>query len=789
MTRRLRPVLLAGSAFCAIALVMAQPAGAQDDTPPTINLGGSQNAAPSEMPPAAAAPATAPVEGGADTPVIQLQPRTTPDDMDAPLAPPVERDRATGADVTGETWLLPLIAADPRLPREVRIGESLPAPGVLRLTGETARSRLSLELPENVIPPSELRLALRSGVDVLTGTATLRVSVNGAEPVEMPLRSIGEFATVSLPSPALTTGTNTIDLTVDQPHRIYCGPDASFHVWTEVDLANSGASVPADALRADADGFALAMRAQLARGGTLDLLVNQSVDAGVLRQAADAIMTSLAGRGRMRVTSYYDIAAPRFASVALIASDRSAISYRRGATGAIVLQVEYQGDQLPDLAAALPAPADQEAPLVQILPGQPVPLSALGTDDIVGNTHYFRHDVAFALSDDWLLLANQKARLTLRYGFARSLSQGAILLVKVNDQTVRLLPLDRDGGRILPPLPVGFNANLLHPGRNTLSFEMMVPGAPATEACPIRTTDMLVVLADSTLEVPTSPAMTLPGMAAPFAGLMPANVTVPDAVAGNLDLQSQAIRLASALSRPPAPQEDVTLTLARLNELSLVPLDNAAVSLGQVQSLLFARPAAAADEEAAAVRAAPAYSLDEPVAGDAGTDGPPGFFRRITSWFSSRDASDAGMWSDVNDFRQTAFQGSQQSLRDWMADRQGDALLWRPDPDQPTSLWLILGPRASVDHVADRLNGLIASRSAIGEAAVLRPDGTWDVWTPIRPPVLAERLLGTNLRSILGNYASWSPLLFTLSLLALALLSALPALLYVLSTRDHKGRS
>lgn len=784
---RLRPNVLAACALCVMALAAPQPVVAQDDTPPTITLGGSQSTAPGETAPPADAPVTpAPAEPQADAPVIRLQPRAATEDV--PLAPPVERDRATVAAAPGVDWLLPLIAPIAQLPREVRIGESLPAPGILRLTGETARSRLTLELPDTVIPPAELQLALRSGVDVLTGTATLQASVNGAEPVEVQLRSIGDFATISLPAPDLTTGHNTIDLTVQQPHRIYCGPDASFHVWTEIDLANSGASVPADALRADAEGFALAMRAQLARSGTLDLLADEIVDTGVLRRAADAIMASLSGQGRMRVTSFYEAEAPRFAAVALIASKRNAVSYRRGASGAIVLQVEYQGDQLPDLAAALPAPADADVPLVQITPGRTVPLSALGTEDIVGNTHYFRHDVAFSLPDDWLLLANQKARLTLRYGFGRSLAQGAILLVKVNDQTVRLLPLDRDGGQILPPLPVGFNANLLHPGRNTLSFEMMVPGAPANEACPVRTTDMLVVLADSTLEVPTSPAMTLPGMAAPFSGLMPANVTVPDAVAGNLDLQAQAIRLASALRDPTAPQEGVTLTLARLNELNLVPLDDAQVTLGRVQALLFSRAAPPDATGAAAGQTTQAYTLAEPNPRDGDATGGPGPFRRLGSWFASRVVSQDGLWRDVQSFRQTAFQGSQQSLQDWMADRQGDALLWRPDPAQPDALWLILGPRMTADDIADRLNRLIASRSAIGEAAVLRTDGTWDIWTPIRPPVLAERLMGGNLRTILGNYASWSPFLFTLALLGLALLSALPALLYVLSTRDRRGR-
>lgn len=115
-------------------------------------------------------------------------------------------------------------------------------------------------------------------------------------------------------------------------------------------------------------------------------------------------------------------------------------------------------------------------------------------------------------------------------------------------------------------------------------------------------------------------------------------------------------------------------------------------------------------------------------------------------------------------------------------------MLWRPDPQAPDSLWLILAPQVSVDDVAERLQELIAARQAIGEAAVLQTDGSWQIWTPIRPPELREWLFGSNLRAILGNYASWSPLLFTLSLLALALLSAVPALFYVLASRESKGR-
>ncbi|AMY70304.1 cellulose synthase [Frigidibacter mobilis] len=84
----------------------------------------------------------------------------------------------------------------------------------------------------------------------------------------------------------------------------------------------------------------------------------------------------------------------------------------------------------------------------------------------------------FRLPDDWLILASQEARFTLLYGFADDLPAGSLMLVKVNGQTVRLLPLDRNGGSVQPPLEIGFAANLLHPGANRVSFEAILPGIP-----------------------------------------------------------------------------------------------------------------------------------------------------------------------------------------------------------------------------------------------------------------------------------------------------------------------
>lgn len=781
--------LLAGLPLAAAPRIAA----AQEGIPPTIILGAPPTAsgagAQSSQPATGAAETGIPdAEAAKDTsPLIQLQPPaerrapagTTSTPEIAPIA--IERDRATVIATGQDNWLLP-ISTDPGLPRDVRIGESLPAPGILRLTGEVAEARLSLDMPVTRELPDELQLTLRSGVDVLLEQALLAVSINGGPATEVALRSIGYFTTVTISASGLQPGANSIALTLRQPHRIYCGPDASFQVWTEFDLSRSGAPLPPGVIRPDAAGFALAMGAQLAHEGALPLMVEQDVDPALLRRAADQVMGSLQQRGLLRVVSFYEDPPPRYAAVALIASDRSAVRYRTGASNAIILQIEYQGDTLPDIVEAVAAAPPHNMAPPAVVPGTPISLAELGSADIIANTRYFRRDIDFVLPDDWLVLANQKARLTLRYGFARLLPEGSLLLVKVNDQTVRLLPLDRDGGGILPPLPVGFNANLLHPGRNILSFEMIVPGSPPDEACPASATDMMVALAESTLNVPGSPSMMLPGMAYAISGLIPANVTVPPSAAADLDLQSSAIRLASALNAPEHPRAEVHLTLARLGDLGNVPLDLAGVSQGQLQALLFPRQMAGVAADAPPAPAS--YTLDLP--SQQAVAGSPGIISQMWAWARGRMFSQERLWRDADSFRQAAFQGSQLTLSEWMAGRRGQALLWQPDRDAPDSLWLLLGPQASAGEVGARLESLIAARSAIGEAAVLTQDGTWEIWTPIRPPQLSQPLLGGDLRAILGNYASWSPLFFTLSLLALALLSALPALLYVLASREPK---
>ena len=701
----------------------------------------------------------------------------------APAAPLRDRaERGTAAPLNTE-GLMPLLPVN-RLPVSPVAGASLPQPGILRLTGERLVQQMSIYLPESAPVPDRLLLTLQSSINVLPDAARLEVTINEAAPQSLPLDQIGTFGTLALPAEGLRQGENRVVLTLHQPHRIWCGPEATFGVWTEIDLSRSGASVPATSVTPDPGGFALALRAQTGTSRPLPVLSDTAADPALLRQVTDRVSEAMGGNGQITLRSFYTPGPKSFASVALIPSERNQVSFRPGASGALVMQIEHRPGELPDLAPHLPPPPPPHAGLQLLRPGDPMTFEALGQGDIIGNTHYFRAALPFRLPDAWLLLANQRARLQLHYGYAADLAPGSILLVKVNDQTVRLLPLDVSGGGMREPLDIDFQARFLHGGVNVLSFEMMVPGAPADAVCPPRQGDMLVIRASSTLNVPPSPPMELAGLIRPLSGLSSSGV-LPAAGSDAATMPLTAAQIAAGLARPSRPNPAITLHVTDLSTPQALPAGPHQLRLSRLQEALFPLMPATAE---VSPQSPPVFRPEGPA--EIGSEPEPesdGFTASLAA-LRDRVTGPEGVLSRLRDeIRRSAYIGSEQSLDEWLEGRRGVALLLRPDPALPDALWLVLGPRAPVDMIAQSLSDLRRSRLASGEAALLDADGTWAVWSPITPPHLLALPAAGQWRTALGNFASWSPLLYTAVTLGLALLSILPVLCFLLITRTRRG--
>ena len=705
-----------------------------------------------------------------DAPLIEAFPEALSEPTEVAPVEQVQRDSGSDAAAApAQDWLLPLRPASPALPVDAAI------PGAFRLTGEQAGAEFLLWLPEGA-SASDLVLAYRSSINVLPERSQLSVSVNGEPAGAFLLTSFAEFTPVTLQSTALRPGLNRVQIDVVQHHRIFCGPEASFAVWTELLLPQSGVKMQAASLGADAAGFLAAASAQLASGAPIEIRAEGALDPLLLRNLAGRLTGALSETPRFRVVSPWTPqtgAAPR-ARITVLQGGTGRASIEQGGDGALVLLLDpAEGAPLPlddVLPASTPAEGTSQAGALPLLePGQATPFADLGLGDTTARGHYILHDMNFRLPDDWLILASQEARFTLLYGFADALPTGSLMLVKVNGQTVRLLPLDRNGGKVQPPLEVGFAANLLHPGANRVSFEAILPGDPPDLPCAPLEEETLTILGSSTLWTPPAPAMDLPDMSRPLARLTPDGLQLVTETAASAAGEELLLPFA-ALYQPPVTRPDrapAVLTVARINAPGALPL----APLGLTRRLL---------EEAVAPMLATAET-DAPAGAE--TDAPSGAGQDVPagapgdSWLRRR-------WADLTGL---ALPGDP-PLDRWLADRRGIAVLLQPDPELPQDLWLLLGPQADPAFVAAALEaGRRAFDGPRGQVSLLAPDGRWTSWAdPGQPPRLQEPLRPGNLRFVLGNYASWSPMLFTGVLVLLALISSLVAMSFVVGSRGAR---
>jgi len=660
---------------------------------------------------------------------------------------------ADGTGAPDATLLLPLRADRPT------------RDGITRLSGEVQSAGFFIDLPTGS-DARDLTIAYRIAINVLPEQSDLRITVNGTalEPVRPRPEAFEGFQPIALPADLLVEGRNRIEVEVRHAHRIFCGPDATFAVWTEIDTNRSGARLDARELGLDAAGLALAVRAQLALSGSLPVRLTDPADAEVLagfsnrlaalRDGAPVLMAPEPAYGA-------DPAQPQRARITVLHGGPPLADVRRGADGALVLVLAGDAAEgLPDLDGLLPLPAPVQGNPV-LPPGVVTALRNLHAEPLETFNRYAELPVRFQMPEDWLTLASQKALLRLGYGFAEGLPEGALMLVKVNETTVRLLPLDRGATDERDLLDVGFPARLLHPGVNVLNFVAIVPGDPPDLPCPPITAPLLTIDRDSTLEVPPSPRMVIPGMAATLRALRPDQIVPPSSEqAFTLSQRDTFAVLGSSLRSilGTERQEAASLTVARLGDTGAIPLDRLGLTRRDLDRLL-------------TPPAADTATPDEPIGG---SDPSPGF------WFG--DAA--------RRLRQIALPGDG-DLAEWLRPQHAEAVLFSPDPVQaPGDLWLVLGPEADPMVVAPALaEARLAPDGPRGQVSILTRDTHWRSWadTSIRPQ-LREPLTTGNFREVAGNFASWAPLYFGIALFGFTALSVVLALIFVVTTRGRRKR-
>ena len=656
-----------------------------------------------------------------------------------------------------------------------------PAGSALRFDGERRTLDFALFVPD----PSAmhaLRVSTLSSINVLPERSTYRLFVNDTFAGEGRLDNFSDFGSVDFPvGPALVLpGQNHVRIELVQYHRIYCGPDASFALWSDIDLATSGAVLNSAVGVSGQDGFMMGLAAAAAIGTGIEIRGAEALGDyrdGWIEQITQRISAALGGDPiPFRFTEYWSVqGASRSASrITFLPGLQNRVSFRVAGDGAQVMVVEFQPGQRPHALAEfdtlLPQAAVTTQPIL-IATERPVAFSEFGFETTEVRDRYAMIEQRFRLPDDYVVLTNAKAEIALDYIYVNDLPAGSMLLVHVNGRNIRLLPLVGEGGALIEQFPVRFEARLLRAGINTLGFEVMIPGAPADLPCPAAESAFLAIGQSSTIATPYSPSMYLPDMHLAFAGLVPQSVQVNDMTGRAFDA-NDVVTLRAALSggaRADAATLNTRLNLLSLDDLGSVPMGGYQFSRRALESVLIAQA---------------------PIAGL--TVAPP---QHALMQLQERGESTAALsrgWDWLQSGFETALQWmnprSGQLLDQWLTEQHGQAVLLQLDPSRPNQLWLVRAPGSNAAAIA---SAIVAARSTNegprGQVSVLDHDGRWQSWVaPDRQPLLLEAVSLGNVRFVLGNFVSAMPIRYVVGVFFLALISALFALRLVIATREHR---
>jgi len=678
-----------------------------------------------------------------------------------------------------------LVAFDPSVISPLRPIEARgrPAGTAIRFDGESRVLEFALFVPE----PSQmrgLRVTTLSSINVLPERSRFRVYINDTMIGEAQLENVTEFGQVDFPVGAsvVLPGQNNVRIELVQYHRIFCGPDASFALWSDIDLANSGAVLASSEGITGQDGFLMGIAAAAATGTGIEIRGAEGLGDyrdGWVSQITQTISAALGGDPiPFRFTEYWSVqgATRSAARITFLPSTVTRLSFRTSGDGAQVMLVEFvpgeRPQALPEFENILPRVADRRQPIL-IDTERPVAFSEFGYHTTEVRDRYALIEQRFRLPEDYVVLTNAKAEIALDYIYVPNLPNGAMLLMHINGENIRLLPLRGEAGELIEQFPVRFEARLLRSGINTLSFEAIIPGNPADLPCPTQDSAMLAVGQGSTLMVPFSPSMYMPDMHIAFTGLTPESVQVNDMSARSFD-QNDVVTLRAALSggeNAEAATLHPRLHLLSMDDLGSVPLGGYQFSRHAIEAALLGGPTELADAEASAVRPNSLLNLTQRTESTAalarGWEWLRGGFETALQWLHPRAGT---------------------RLEHWLEEQHGQAVMIQLDPAMPNHVWMVRAPGSDISAIS---SALVAARTNSegprGQVSILDNDGNWQSWiAPDRQPVLLEPVTLSNVRFILGNFVSAMPIRYVAGLFFIALISALFALRLVIATREHR---
>ncbi|NRB36495.1 MAG: cellulose biosynthesis cyclic di-GMP-binding regulatory protein BcsB [Rhodobacteraceae bacterium] len=684
----------------------------------------------------------------------------------------------------------------------------------VRLAGERASRSVLWVLPPGA-RPEELVIHVQSSAYVLSEDSLMRVTLNGVELGRQPLTEIAgsRDARFAVPSTVPLYVRNVVEIDVAQTHRVACGYNASFELWTDVYLRRSGTELPGATYAGDDLATTMARMAAAAGAGE-SIRVRIMGTAGeqsahparmdVLAQIGDLIGGPLRYTGAASETQI--ALTPELTGVA-IRPDGIAIGMT--STGRA---------DLSELRRAMTGPNDVAlvSRAVAVTPDRAVTLAGLGLDQALVRDHFWSRSLSFELPAGYHSVTGDRAELRLTYAHVAGLTAGSAIRVYVNNTQVRIIPIDAATAITERDLPVRFDAALLDSGLNALRLDVTREAPRTAVDCVVDRDPVLEIGTASTLVVPRSPAFRRETLGSILTGLSPQGLDVDrnTLLGTRRERQNELANLYTIAAALPWGGGKDGDRLVVLSQTTLDAIDLGAYASSREGMIRLMRDG----EDQAPLRiernADPSLLDDGSELGLIGEDqafdpapvrrdpfdAPDDNDRLLPALAQPGQPSNASvlsiddLWNGSVTVQDWVFPHPPAQLRRWIArnlrlegEASDGAMLFQLDDDNRRA-YFIIGEDASLPDALEALHVAMQTPARMnGHFAIYRPNSGWQVWADrTRLPELMEPLSLDNAGRVVGTYAGARPREFALLLIIAASITALCATVSLLASRRNK---
>lgn len=368
----------------------------------------------------------------------------------------------------------------------------------LILAGEESVLNLTFVLDaEKAAAGGDLEIAYRNAVSVMPEASAVSIMVNGSPVGEFPIRSPSGFdkKVITLSPAILRAGVNDVRLRGVQRHRVDCSMEATYELWTEIDNQSSGFR-PLDGTRIE-DFASLRTVGRDHRGLTdLRLILRQGAGVDALNRAAPIVQTLALALNREDVSVTVAENAGRGPGIDLFVSTdddpnslktvrsdapygisiiagtdpvRPGVALRAATTGEIpgLLLNSIQGLLKPALDTGIRAIKKGE---IRADASSVYTLSDAGYNSVPFSGRLFHMGFDMVLPADFYPADYATMDLALHAATSPGLKPTSQLLVRVNDQIVKSLPMRNTDGEVFSGRRLELPLRAFRPGRNQIEL-------------------------------------------------------------------------------------------------------------------------------------------------------------------------------------------------------------------------------------------------------------------------------------------------------------------------------